>query len=284
MRVAFGTVAGAKVAVVSSTLLLVLTPIHEPGLVSVTVANLASNGTDVAGEVATMTGAYTFKRPDLTAARDLPRLIAQLIIELRRQVLANTVQTTHTDFDGTTGDGLNITEIAELPALVLGGPGLPENRFYTENAVRSARAGGTWTARRPGRTVDLEFTLTGVSDHPVQLLNLLAEVEGFAKRNVYLSMDRDPADPSKGTVRWELDVPREGGGFKAAPGANASNLHTFDGKLVVRGFTIDDLDMVVAKGGTVEDIVVDGSVLDPPKVADVTVTQIGPSYPTGPSL
>jgi hypothetical protein len=89
-------------------------------------------------------------------------------------------------------------------------------------------------------TVDLSFDIVGLSDRKKELLSMLSAVVKFFHRNKWIYLDRDPDDPSKGEVRWEMDW-QPGGVAKVRGGANNSNLRSFSGSFVIRGFDIEDL-------------------------------------------
>src|SRR5262249_24619980 len=152
-----------------------------------------------------------YLRPSLTVEADLTRLVRTLIQDLKRQVLANVVLTAQTDFASTTGEELHLAEVAQLPALVLVGPGLAEDRFYSLNELPGARSnGGTFERRRTPYTVDLDFTIVGASDHTAELLNLMAAVQAYFHANPLLAVARDPRQPDAGVVRYEMDIPPGG--------------------------------------------------------------------------
>jgi len=176
-------------------------------------------------------------------------------------VLENVVLTVHTDFDADTGAELHLASIARLPALVLVGPELAESRFYATNQRQELPAGpGHFAVRRAPYTVDLGFTIIGVADHTTELLNLLAATQLFFHRNRYLELARDPHDAEVGSVRYEMDVARDGG-FRVSGQPNESNIRSFSGRVAVRGFDLESLagvpgDGVVELGTVVEDVVI----------------------------
>jgi hypothetical protein len=64
----------------------------------------------------------------------------------------------------------------------------------------------------------------------------MGAVATFLNRNRWLELPRDPADDSKGSVRWELDVD---GDFRAQL-ASRDDVRVFTCGLVVRGFDVDE--------------------------------------------
>ena len=109
----------------------------------------------------------TASRPTVAREADLTRVIRQLLRELKRQVLGNVSATVSVDYDDTTLDGLNVIAMAKVPSLVLSGPTLRPNRFYSANVAHEDVVGGVsgpeLVRRKPPYTVDLVFTLTAAS-------------------------------------------------------------------------------------------------------------------------
>lgn len=218
----------------------VRTPAHEPAIVDVELRNLDSSGSPVPGEVSSLSGAYRFLRPRVAREADLTRLIRTLLRELKKQVLANVSTTVSVDYDDTVIDGLNVIALATLPALVLSGPTLRENRFYSANVphedVVPGAGGPELLRRRPSYTVDLVFTLTGASERTAELFNLMAAVAAFLNRNRWLEMPRDAEAPEKGTTRWEMDAEGE---FRPQL-QGRDDVRAFTCGLVIRGFDVDE--------------------------------------------
>ncbi len=236
--------AAAEVSVVSSTLAYALVPAMDAGLATVTLQNLDAAGAPVSGETVAKTHAFTFVMPDLAAATDLQRIIQALLRALKREVLENVAQVTHTEYDDSPGDTLNVLADAKLPVIILVGPAMPENRFYARNKPREvANQDGTISRLRPSKTVDLVFTLVGATDSTIELLNLNAALGAFFERNPYLEVDRDGADPAKGTVLFEMQASFDGLNVETRP--NESNVRQFQGEFRIRGVELDDPNMVV---------------------------------------
>ncbi|MBN1771104.1 MAG: IPT/TIG domain-containing protein [Deltaproteobacteria bacterium] len=262
------------VRVLAADRLTFLTPAHDAGPADVVVHNLADDGAPIPGEEATLPGGFTYVLPKLTAEADLTRLVRTLLRELKRQVNPNVSLTVQTDFDAETGDVLHLTELAALPGLVLVGPELSENRFSSINALpETPAAGGEVERRRVPYTVDLGFTIIGVADHTTELLNLMAATTLFFHRNKHIEMDRDLAAPAAGSIRYEMDFTPDGD-LRVTSQPNESNVRSFSGSFVVRGFDLEGL-----AGVTGDDIVertsrADEVVLRPPQ-------QLTPTVPVG---
>jgi hypothetical protein len=253
--------AAQDVRVLSEDRLACVVPGGDPGPADVVVQNLDAAGAPVPGELAIARSAFTYVRQPLAVEADLTRLVRALLQELKRQVLDNVVLTVHTDFDADVGAELQLATIARLPALVLIGPELAEDRFFSLNQQPELATGPNhFVQRRVPYTVDLGFTVIGVSDHTTELLNLMAATQLFFHRNPYLELDRDPADPSAGRVRYEMDIARDGD-LRVTSQPNASNVRSFSGRIVVRGFDLEDLagfpgEGVVSRGVVTGDVVV----------------------------
>ncbi|MCL2726567.1 MAG: IPT/TIG domain-containing protein [Polyangiaceae bacterium] len=186
------------------------TPPHLPGSVDVELTNLDEAGTPVPGESVVVSSAYRFTRSTVAREADLTRAVRQLLRELKRQVLANVSATVSVDYDDTVVDGLNVIAMAKVPSLVLSGPTLRPNRFYSANVahedVVDGVSGPELLRRRPPYTADLVFTLTAA------------------------------ADAARGVGRWELDADGE---FHITL-AGKDDVRAFTCGFVVRGFDVDE--------------------------------------------
>ncbi len=272
VRVSVGGQPARDVRVIDAGRLSCIVPPGDAGPADVLVQNLDATGAPIPGEEATAPGAFTYVLHPLTPEADFTRLVRTLLQELKRQVLVNVVLTVHTDFDPETGDELHLAQVAKLPALVLVGPELAENRFFSRNQLPEASSGaGAFVRRRVPYTVDLGFTLVGVSDHTTELLNLMAATQLFFHRNKFLEMDRDPAAPDAGRVRYEMDFTPDGD-LKVTSQPNESNVRSFSARFVIRGFDLEDLagvvdDSVVERGATVDAVALQAPQQTAPRMA-----------------
>lgn len=264
VRVLVGGRLAREVRVAASHRLTCIAPASDAGTADVVVQNLDDAGATIPGEEAVAPGAFTYVPQPLAAEADLTRLVRSLLQELKRQVLDNVVLTVHTDFDAGVGGELHLAQIARLPALVLVGPELTEDRFYSLNQLPEVAIGpGQFAQRRVPYTVDLGFTVVGVSDHTTELLNLMATTQLFFHRNPYLELDRDPEAPGAGRVRYEMDIARDGD-LKVTSQPNESNVRNFSGRFVVRGFDLEDLagvpgESIVTRGAVAGNVVIPAS-------------------------
>lgn len=261
VSVTIGGVAATDVAVYSSTSLSCVAAPHDESAVSIVVQNLDAAGVAISGETVTAAGLLTYKRAALTDEADFTRLTRALLRELKRQTIDNVVLTVATDYDSTPGgSSFNIAEFASLPALIVNGPiSIDDDRLY-DDELRPVRATGatTWERRRTFKTVDVSYRIFGLDDKMVRAHNLLTLVLQFFHLNTTLTLDRDPADLSKGRVAYELTT---SGDFSFTTQPNASDLRSFSGTVIVRGFQIEDVagfpsQMVRERGTQADDIAV----------------------------
>lgn len=221
------------------TAVVVRTAPHAPGTVDVELLNLDTTGHPIPGERAVLPLAYRYERPAIAREADLTRVIRQLLRELKRQVVANVSTSVSVDYDDT-ADGQRIIAMAKLPSLVLTGPSLRQNRFYSANEphydVVGTPTGLQAVRRKPPLTVDLVFGLTLASSRTAELFNLMGSVATFLNRNRWLELPRDPSVPDRGTVRWELEAD---GDFRTQL-ASRDDLRVFTCGFVVRGFDVDE--------------------------------------------
>lgn len=271
VRVFIGGSPARDVRVYADDRLTCIVPTGDAGPADVVVQNLDTTGTPLPGEEATAPHAFTYVLHPLTPEADLTRIVRTLLQELKRQVLENVVLTVQTDFDAETGDELHIAQVAKMPALVLVGPELAEDRFFSLNQLpEQATTPDRFARRRVPYTVDLGFTLVGVSDHTTELLNLMAASQLFFHRNKFLDMPRDPANAEAGSVRYEMDFTPDGD-LKVTSQPNESNVRSFSGKFVVRGFDLEDLaglvgGDVVERGAPVDAVLLQPSQQTAPRV------------------
>ena len=87
-------------------------------------------------------------------------------------------------------------------------------------------------------TVDVEFDIIGFSNNPMEMINLQHAATVFFKKNKELLMDLDSTDPSVGRAKYEMDLTTDGD-FKRTGQPNNSNLMSFSGRMVIRGFDVD---------------------------------------------
>lgn len=280
IRVTFGSKVAKSVVVVSSTLAYAMTSIGDPSSAAedVQIENLDDDGEPIAGEAATLASAWRFVRPNVTDQRsDLVRLVGAFVDELKRQITPNVHWPTHTDYDEDTSDTLSITEVPEFPGLVVAATELVENDFYAlrdPQEVEDPEDPNGFVMRAPPTTVDLVFTVVGLSDNTKELLNLAAVTKRFFKKNPYLSMARDPDDAEKGEVEYEMDA-EDAPDVKLSIDANENNLRSFAITVRVRGFDIESMFGIREA---------DGTPAEGPGETDEATIERGKTAAEGPSL
>jgi hypothetical protein len=246
MTVSFGGVPSPYVAVVNSGLLYARAPVSPlsdktgsgAGPVDVVIQNLDSNLEPIVGETATVVAGFAYEDAKLTGKSDLVRLIHALVIEMQRQVIRNVSLHTHTDFDSETGDLHNTVDVAKLPAIVLIGPQLrkPMGSYIDNTRVYVSGPEAVQTSLQPPYTRDLVFEYLGAGDTDILVLNLESILINFFKKTQYIEIDADGSDPSQGKVRFEL-VLDDDGAPNINHASNASNVRSFGGRFLIRGFT-----------------------------------------------
>lgn len=253
VRVLFGTVPARAVFVISGTLVQAIAPPQSPTMdahgrrslptvVDVTVTNLDTSGNPVSGQTYTLPQAYSYQLPDLTTGEsDLARLVRTFIRLMRDQITPNVSWPKSTDYDLNTGDLLSVTDVPQLPGLVISDLSVRTNDFYARrDPVWVDNGDGTFTEKAPPDTVDLVFSMVGVSNNPVELLNLHAVFRRFLRKNPRVAMPRDPLNLGLGTVAYELNW-SEGREAKVTLTANEDNLTHFVYDVSIVGFDVEDM-------------------------------------------
>jgi hypothetical protein len=216
------------------------TPAHEEAVVDVLLRNLDADGNAIAGEEVLVLSAYRFVRPRLAGEADLTRVVRAVLHRLKAEVLAHVSMTVSVEYSDTTIDGMGVIALSTLPSIVLSGPRVRQNRFYSTNEPHESAVDGEVgpeiLRRRPAYTVDLEFTVTGASNRTAELFGLMAAVGTFLSRGRWLELPRDPERPDLGTVRFEMDPE---GDFQTQLDS-PDDLRAFTCGFVVRGFDLDE--------------------------------------------
>lgn len=211
------------------------------GAAPVTVENVTDLGVLIPGETATLAAAFTYRRPDFGQEGELARVVRAMLRSLRRQVLPNVHFATHTDYDAVTGDLLNLAAVQELPAIVLANLEVSDDADARVDARREFPAdAGRFVIRAPPTTVTIKYDLIGVSDDPVEVLNLLEAVRRYFRKNAYLRVDRSGTDPAQGSVQYDLEF------YGTVPAAvthqgDNTNVESFAGEVRVRGVLLEDM-------------------------------------------
>ena len=125
--------------------------------------------------------------------------------------------------------------MARLPALVLGGPDIRENRLQSRNTgceVEDAR-GNVFVYSVPF-TADLTFTLTGASHSTVEMFNMLDAAVAYINQAKFVSMPRDASFVELGEMSWPLQI--DGGARVHLDGIDG--VRSFSLNFSVRGFDL----------------------------------------------
>lgn len=277
-----------SVKVISATRILALTPPYSGDpknlratngvTVDVTLRNLdQGTGIPIPTEEVIFSG-LEYRRPTLTGEAehrsDLRRLCEELLLLMRRQIVDAVEIARGVDYDEDTNSELHVVELAQLPGVVLVGPDLSENRFYSSNdsPERDLDDGSNeFTVTEVPRTEDVSFNVLGYSNNLAEFLNLMTATTTFFQTNRHLKMDRVAGDPGVGSVKFEMDLVESL--VRTGSAQNNSNLLGFSGRLLIRAFDIGDRPGIttdkwggVPKGDTIDKgIYTDdpGAVLDP---------------------
>lgn len=267
VKILFGTEEATDVQSESATKVWCLTPIADPGTVSVTVTNLDSDGDPVAGETVIKAAAYTFIRPYIRVPTgagsvdryrgDLHRLTRQVVLEWQRQVLENVVlKKPNKDFADTPASG--VVRLSKLPGVVLYGPRLSPNRFLTANGYEAHTVStGVFHRRRRVEARDVAFSFTAVCEGLFEPLNLIEIIDRFFDRNTSIKLLKDPTDSSQGYAEYEMvytDVASVGTEI------DGDNQTVVEGGFFIRGFEMQSTagftnDGIEFIGDTVDEVV-----------------------------
>ncbi len=263
VSVTVGGRAAQRVTVPSTTQVLCwVRPLDPAASVSVTLKNLDSAGAPLSGETVTVTNQLAVKRVDLAIEANLTRLERSLMMELRRQVIANVLKTAAVDFDGTPTGVFDSVDVATLPALAIQGPQSVDDYFYAGDPT-TVVTGSEFAQRSTAKTVNLTYRFVAMDNKQVRNMNLMAVMMQFLQNNKFLELQRDEADASKGVVEYEME---QVGEFTTFTGSSVSDIRGFSGSLVIRGFQLEDaagfVDQTVAERGHTVDTVS----VDPPTV------------------
>lgn len=221
--------------------------------------NLDTNGNLIGGQSATFANSFTYKRPDLSDTGILAHIVRCLVAALQREILQNVTNTTGVDYDGSTVDGLDIVEAAALPVIVLVGPKLNEDRFYSVNRTKEdAAANNEFREKRLPMTVQLEFNVLGGASSSGEVMALMKEYLAWFNRNragfdvpINVLANGMP-DFASSTVRYQIEQPF-GSAPQMADTPNDSDIRQWSATLIIRGVDVDE-NAVIKAGKAVSDV------------------------------
>lgn len=242
VRVEFGGVASRRVAVVSSTRLLVVVPKHAMPTdsngrtlgsheVDVTVTNLDDvDGTDLGA--ATLEDGFTYVRPDVSgrAPSLLVELVKYIVTMLRGEVTAEVITHQSTDYDSDVST--LVVDAARLPQVILSGPQLEKNGVYTDNAGERVTLDDPLEFRVTRRPLycDLKFDLILITNSDMHLFNLLSLITTVVDRNSKLEVPF-----AGGVMELPLDW-SEGMSVTRQTSQLNSNIRAARGSITITGF------------------------------------------------
>ncbi len=258
VAVTFGAVAARSVRVLSATQLTCIAPEADPGAATITVKNLDVNGNPIVGEVGSLVAGATYARVDLSVEDDLERITRALLHTVKRLVIDNVLVTESVDFtEDPSAAEFRTVDTAKLPAIVLSGPMLEENKFYDAQVPIEQVSPTAWKRRRHLVTSDMVFKVAGYDSSYLRTSRLQALMAKAMESHNTISVDRDPADLSKGQITYQLDA----ADFTMSGAPNNSDVRMFTGELRIVGITLEDIagfpeQAVQEKGGEVSTIVI----------------------------
>lgn len=251
LRVFFGLLEATKVKVQpkpgglpGETIIECVTPRYTgdpksiPSMVDVVVENLLNPGT------VTESDGFKYKHTSVNPAQSISVLYLThqcLLRELTRQIPAkDIVDRTHTDFDGSTGDGLNVVQIADIPALLVGGPELVRSDgIYRQGDLEIVTGSGEFKILKAANPRDLVYTLQLVDEHMGRLLNFVDLLSNFVDENGRLAVELVLDDPSQGFAYFDLDWLDD---MNVNTQASKDNLISAVGTIAVRGVPFTRID------------------------------------------
>ena len=217
----------AQDLLVEADAIYVQVPAHAAGLVDISL----ESGT----ERATFQRAYRYLAPALAQESDLTRLVRALLQQLKRHVVRSTTLSVSVEYAGHASDDTPAASVASLPALVLSGPTLRENRLCSLNAgVEMQGPNGVHRNYAPPRTVDLEFGLLGASASTVELLNLMSATILFLHQANAVTLPRDARFPELGQIALPIQITGDARTFLD----NREGVRSFSCDFAVRGFDL----------------------------------------------
>jgi hypothetical protein len=180
----------------------------------------------------TLVDGYEFVLPRLDVKPPIVLAFEQLIVELGRQVLPNVHVATHTDYDESTGDQLNMAYLATLPALVLTSI---ETQDAPARVVRGRRlvAGSEedhFVERTHEDVVDVRLNIVAVTNSAPELLALFSTLRGFFRKNPKLEVGPHHLGDDGYDIDWQIGNPA---GVTVT--SDNSGIVTMSGSCAIRG-------------------------------------------------
>ena len=274
VRVTFGGNVSSQVDVISATRILVRVPkrsmpvdVHgvtaQTEAVDIVVENIDDAGVLIPTETVTVLDAYDYVRPGIASNSGpygLTRLTVALVTLLRSEAVGNTVISTSSDYDPNTNTSK--IEVQQTPALVVTGPSVAFNAFFTNRGdycVESATPGEMYRMRRH-RVLNLTYEIIGVTNSMIQLSNMIELLELVVDRNSTLDFElvAGSGETIPIEVHWATDPSYE----RQTEEGRISDLHVFRASIELRGYPVTtfpgvDQDAVQGAGAEVTDVSLD---------------------------
>ena len=250
VRVSFGGNVSTRVDVISATRLLVRVPKRTMPIggdgetlgteaVDLVVENIDDSGVLIPTETVTEADGYTYTRPGISYEHGpygLTRVTRELVDLLRSEAHPNVMLETSVDYDPATGTA--VIEGQSLPQVILSGPVVMFNSFFTDRGnilVDGINVNEGYRQRRH-RVLDLDYEIIGVTKSLVELNNLIELLELVVDRNttIQFELEYGSGDTIPLELRWITDPSYERQDLDGL----MSDLRVFRGALQVRGYPV----------------------------------------------
>lgn len=219
--------------------------LNAPKRVEVVVQNLDSDGEAIPDESASFMG-YAPVRPNLADEGHLATVVGELIKRLRRGIVANVSWMTSTDYDDETGDTIVAVPLGELPAIFLTDLRTPTDLEYAAGSQGEEEINpddeedpGNVIVVKPPEIVRVTVTIIAVSDDPIETLNMNQAVIKLFRDFPTLTVPRDIANLSLGTIEYDIDFSREVAGSVSVVGNDNTTFSAYE--VSIRGVRLEDI-------------------------------------------
>lgn len=249
IRITFGGVEATEVRVEDEETVTCLAPacsltdaqgVPIPGTVDIVLTHIDEEGDAIPGEAVTLPAAFEYLRPDL-GAKSFPMWVLECLFrQLILQVVPRVDWAVHTDYRDS--EAIDWERIPECPCLVATDVDFVGSNRGTKGMVEVALPNGRFVQMRAPEIKDCEMSFAGISATLRESINLLVTTDTFFRKNPRLRVPRsiDNADPSAGTMEFDLDVaPLQS--MRLTAGGSESNLKTFAKIIAVRGVPFEDI-------------------------------------------
>lgn len=213
-------------------------PLAGPGTVLVEVFN------DATSESVSTANAFEYKRPDLAIRSHLSLVYRQLLLQLRRDVLEETVMLAALDWSRPTE---RKRAVAKVPAIVLEGPRILDNKEEGDfdPAVTIDNSVFEWDQQRETQRVNLEFDISivtrGAGGGIEQAQAIIRYVMDFFRRTPYLLVPEGEVGAQVANIMtYPMSLPED---FRSVE-SEEPDIYRFLGVCVVEAVGIQVADVV----------------------------------------